>query len=745
MDLTAGQAEALKMVDALIDCDEGAFGILMGVAGSGKALAFDQVVQTPAGPVPIADLVPGNAVMGADGNPVTVVGVFPQGFRQSYRVTFRDGSSVECDEEHLWAVWTHKRRAKKTKPIVMSLKDVVAAGLRFPSGPHKFSIPLCAPVQYEEKQFPIDPYLLGLLIGDGTGLGKTPALCLPESEIELVQAATLLLPPGMEVRVNKAPACPQWRLIDPTEKGNRLTRALRLLGLAGLKSPERYVPPTYLLGSIQQRYALLRGLMDTDGSCNQGNRTSFSTHSSRLADDVVTLVQSLGGVAIKSQMDKRGGWSVNVKTAKVPFALRRKMANWRFSVKNPPSRHIVSVVPTRICEHVCIKVNASDGLFLTNGYVVTHNTTLLKAIADVHGTPQILAPTGKAAIRVTEATGLPASTIHRWLYKATEDPKTGEPKWDRKPLDEIAMPPNGIVIIDEASMLTDRIWADIWGLCRTIGFKVLLVGDPFQLSPVKPDDKAFSALALGTPYRAQLTEVVRQALDNPIIRASMMIRQSEDGILGALDILPTTKPSALIEDFISMAPSRALVTWMNITRKKLNQDVRKALKRSQDDLEPGEPLLVMYNNYNLDRFNGEVVNFKGWVQTPKEQIPVRDAYKNLSVWASYGIAEVEGVEVVATLSPEEVFGRLGEMPPKKTTFYGKVYARDYFGYEKNLEPSHLAANFGYCLTCHKAQGSQWQDVMVVIEPGLRMFSLEGRRWIYTSLTRARKNARLCLL
>ena len=384
------------------------------------------------------------------------------------------------------------------------------------------------------------------------------------------------------------------------------------------------------------------------------------------------------------------------------------------------------------------------------GYAGTGKTTMLKNIAEEHGNPLVLTPTGKASLRVTEATGLEASTIHRWMYKSSTNPKTGDPQWTKKPVDELELPSNGLIVIDEASMVGEDLWLDIWGLCSSIGLKALLVGDKFQLPPVtkKSEDgewKSFSALKdLRTSYRADLTEVVRQALDNPIIRASMMLRAGElEAMDAVMDVLPSVHRSELVGRFLAMAEgNRALIAHRNITRQQLNLDVRKALGHDSRDLVEGEPLLVLFNNYFLDRFNGEVVAFSKWSRTPDAPIAVRDRFKNLATMMGFGIADIEGSPAI--LSPEEVFAQTEGMPETTVARTARQHAMDEWGYEKALAPSHLNANLGYALTCHKSQGSEWDDVMVVVEPSLRNpYAYEGRRWLYTAITRARKNVTLC--
>jgi exodeoxyribonuclease-5 len=386
------------------------------------------------------------------------------------------------------------------------------------------------------------------------------------------------------------------------------------------------------------------------------------------------------------------------------------------------------------------------------GFAGTGKTTMLRVLAEEHGAPIVLTPTGKAALRVAEASGLEALTIHRWMYAPAENPETGEVRFDKKPIDTIAIPSNHLVVIDEASMVSEEMWNDIWGLCHSIGLKVLLVGDKFQLPPVYKKDgewKSFSTLVdLKTEHRVDLTEVVRQALDSPIIRASMMIRTSErkamEAVMSHIDTIPRHK---LVETFSAMnEDSRALIAHMNVTRQQLNIDIRNALGYDENALKVGEPLLVLANSYKAERWNGEVVRFDGWTIAPGRAEAVRDRYKNTAAMMTFGLANVEGAGVM--LSQEEVFAQTQGVGMPVIARFAKEHSVMTWGYERKQTPAYLNANLGHCLTCHKSQGSEWKDVLVYAErsiggkPGL--YGYEGRRWLYTAITRARQNLILCV-
>lgn len=385
---------------------------------------------------------------------------------------------------------------------------------------------------------------------------------------------------------------------------------------------------------------------------------------------------------------------------------------------------------------------------IMTGWAGTGKTSLLKVFAEKYDPPLVLTPTGKAAVRVREATGLAAQTIHKYLYRVQEDPETGEPRWVKKPLELVDLPGNGLVVVDEASMVGRDLWVDLWTTCSRLGLRVLLVGDRFQLPPVarkeNGDFKPWSCLTdLQPSYRVDLTEVVRQALDSPIIRASMALRTGADQAMEALVGLPDVRRDRLAEEFLDLDPDRALIAWRNATRHQLNREVREAMGFGDEVLRVGEPLLVLQNNYGLGRFNGEVVRFDGWRFSREPGTPeaVRDRFKSLSAFVSFGLADIEGADAV--LSPEEVFGRSNGLSESCMARAGRRYACDVWRYEREFAPPHLNANLGYCLTAHKAQGSQWQDVMVLLEEGRGLATYEGRRWVYTSLTRACNRVKIC--
>jgi hypothetical protein len=249
-------------------------------------------------------------------------------------------------------------------------------------------LPSIRPVSLPDSNLDLDPYLLGLLLGDGglTRAGKSGAIRFTSKDQELVDAIRLRLPDGNEL---KHVAVSDYRFTGPY-----IINAVRSLGLAGAGSLTKHVPPQYLWASTEQRLALLRGLMDTDGSIDPSGRMEFCSISAQLAKDVQFLVQSLGGkvgIYLKTGITYTSPTQHEKKAARdayilrnirfpidngiVPFRLERKAAR----LNTNPDRHMMgwavkSVTPCEPEETVCICVSTPSRLYLTEHFIPTHNT-----------------------------------------------------------------------------------------------------------------------------------------------------------------------------------------------------------------------------------------------------------------------------------------------------------------------------------------------------------------------------------
>lgn len=360
----------------------------------GRAQPVFTKVLTPNGFQPIGQLRVGDFVIGSDGKPTEVLGIYPQGFKEIYRVSSQDGSSTLASGDHLWSVATRDDRRRGKPWRVLQTKEMIG-NLRA-AHYHRYELPLLsAPVDFESRPVPLDPYALGLLLGDGCLTCKTTP-SFATTDPELAESLERLIP-GIEVRrksavdyvLNRSPS-------QVATRTNPVTSVLRQLGLAGLRSAGKFIPRDYLLNSPEVRLALLQGLLDSDGGpvTQQGRtcRIQFTTVSARLRDDAVFLVQSLGGIAYwrtgpaegrkpglargREVQHRSDAYTLDLRLPEgvVPFRLARKAAKYDVTGGGRPVRFVDRIEPAGTEEAVCIQVAAADSLYVTEDFLLTHNT-----------------------------------------------------------------------------------------------------------------------------------------------------------------------------------------------------------------------------------------------------------------------------------------------------------------------------------------------------------------------------------
>jgi len=377
------------------------------------------------------------------------------------------------------------------------------------------------------------------------------------------------------------------------------------------------------------------------------------------------------------------------------------------------------------------------------GYAGVGKTTMLRIFGEQYRSPRVITPTGKAALRVTQASGLPASTVHRWIYKPEVDPKSGKLKFSKR-LTDLELPPSKLVLIDEASMISADIWADIWRVAQAYDLKVVAIGDGFQLPPVQ--EKNAPAFSLLDPalvqklsgVRVELTEVLRQAMDSPVVRASMRLREGMG--VRALAELPRIERDNL--GAMALAAFRAggvIISNTNDTRFRVNYAMRDALHPGQYGPQPGEPLLILRNNYEFGAYNGEQLTFEGWTVPPDQPMHVHDRYTNAEADVYFGEAKIDGRAAIIAI--EQLHGSTKDIGGYALATAGELWARQHGCYTEDDCPTpFVEANFGYCYTAHKSQGSEWPCALVMVEPRVRLDEEDGRRWAYTAITRAKTSA-----
>ncbi|GGP72192.1 PhoH family protein [Streptomyces sindenensis] len=363
----------------------------------GRAQPVFTNVLTPDGWRPIGSLEVGDLVIGSNGEPTPVLGVYPQGEKDIYRVSAQDGSWTLCCGEHLWTVRTASDRRRDKPWRVLETKEMIG-NLRAAHA-RRYELPmLTAPVSFPEREVPMDPYALGLLLGDGCLTGSTTPSFSTEDQ-ELAEALEAVLT-GVTLRHRGGPDYVLNRTKAPGDvvtPENPVTAILRQLDLLGSRSHSKFVPDDYLHNSAEGRLGVLQGLLDADGGpVTQSDRTcrvQYTTSSIVLRDDVIALVQSLGGVAYTRRRPAAGRAPGLAKGRPVhhrydahivdirlpegiePFRLTRKAEKYHAAGGGGrPMRFIDSIEPAGREEAVCIQVAAEDSLYVTQDYLLTHNT-----------------------------------------------------------------------------------------------------------------------------------------------------------------------------------------------------------------------------------------------------------------------------------------------------------------------------------------------------------------------------------
>src|SRR5437016_3739681 len=323
------------------------FIIIAGRPGMGKAQPLDALVKTATGWKAMGELRPGDALASVDGRASFVRGVFPQGARQVYRVTFSDGRSTECCAEHLWRVhhraWLEPRVLTTEQVTLLLARKHYRHGLWVdtPSGDDGHSDPL-----------PVDPWLLGALLGAGELSGR--ALRFWTSDPEIVARVA-----------ERADGQAASTVID----------AMRRLRLWDIERPPRFVPDIYMGARRGARVDLLRGLLDAAGVVEARGTLRVSASSGRLARGVAALVRSLGGWCSVRRSSPRAPYVCTIDYAepKELVTLSSKLIR-TLAPRRPRRPMFVSIEPTRVTETRCIAVTHPSRLYVTDDHVVTHNT-----------------------------------------------------------------------------------------------------------------------------------------------------------------------------------------------------------------------------------------------------------------------------------------------------------------------------------------------------------------------------------
>jgi len=381
----------------------------------GKALALDTEIPTSEGWRLMAELRPGDIVFGADGEPTVVVGATPPFIgRPCNEVVFSDGTSVVCDASHQWeTVDENGRRYGRRRSRIVTTEAIQESLLV--RGERNHQVDLAGPVKYPERRLPIDPYVFGAWLGDGTTTKAEITSADAEILNEIELAGYAVAPTRTRPLVYRIGGTGHSRdqVTGRYVPNDSLCRTLRSMGL----SHGKRIPFEYLRASVGQRQALLEGLMDTDGYVDKLGRCDLTTVREGLAFDVMELVSSLGfrpTLARKPAMlrgrDRGPKYEIQFTPDRPVFRLPRKRARQKQRGRFHRFRAIADVrdvpsVPVR-----CIQVSSPRGLYLvTRSYIPTHNSSLGRLGLLIHSTAGFIDPgfDGHVTLELSNVANLP--------------------------------------------------------------------------------------------------------------------------------------------------------------------------------------------------------------------------------------------------------------------------------------------------------------------------------------------------
>jgi hypothetical protein len=369
--------------------------ICLAGAGCGKCIPNSTNIPTPDGWRKVEEIKIGDYLFDRQGNPTKVLGVYPQGKKEVYEITFGDGRQAKCSIDHIWSV--HKRtwgeanyyRERTTEEILKDNYKIVDKRGR---KQHSYSIPCCQPVQYSEKTYLIHPYVIGAFLGDGCCKGHSRLVLSSEND-EIPEYCAELIG-NIEIK--------DWygqkykhTFFNKTTQEYLLTKDFfkdfseELLQY----SYDKKIPSIYKYGSIEQRYQLLQGLFDTDGSIQKNNGSvSFTSTSLSLIKDVQEVLYSLGHSSIITETKRKSLYTNTCYTLRVNMSHKDKINLFKLkrkrkiaeSFKDKKQRHdytkttIVNIKKLDYSEDMtCFYVDNREHLFLMNDFIVTHNTSVL--------------------------------------------------------------------------------------------------------------------------------------------------------------------------------------------------------------------------------------------------------------------------------------------------------------------------------------------------------------------------------
>lgn len=351
---------------------------------------YSELVATPNGFTTMGSLQVGDEVMTPYGTSTRIKEVFEQGYKDVYEIVLHDGRKVRCGKHHLWRVWQKGYKGDGYK--VMTTWDILQKGLYNIRGKYriyKFFLEPIKEVPYKEQNLLVHPYILGCLLGDGTMNKKGRSIKISTVDQEIIDEFQRLL--GDDYELIRDKSCYNYRInykrrfdkviCDQFENGkfgvNPLSRYLTELGM-NVPCHEKFIPEEYIYSSIEQRYELVKGLMDTDGTISPDGSMMFANTSKTLVEQLALILRSLGmrcEIGTYKKDNCKLLYRLYIRSNKNIFKLTRKSSRVRTDKATHLKTAIIEINKLDCQEQCkCVLLEDDRHMYLTKDYIPTHNS-----------------------------------------------------------------------------------------------------------------------------------------------------------------------------------------------------------------------------------------------------------------------------------------------------------------------------------------------------------------------------------
>lgn len=731
--------------------------IITGGPGTGKCEARDTPILMYDGTIKLVqDIVEGDEVMGWDSTPRKVWGL-DRGQAPLWKVIPTKGEPFTVTQNHILPLKMKKHGRDKT--VCMTVDEYN----RLPDTDHKTRYKLfrCG-IELPEKPITVDPYFLGVWLGDGTATYPTEITTADKEVVAFIEEYARKLDLQVSI-VERNLTSPRYRITRTGAKNQLLDQMVDL----GLRD-NKHVPDQYLRNSREVRLQVLAGLIDTDGYLTCGTY-DFITKYPQLRDDMLYLCRSLGLAAYSTECQKGfkredgtrfvGTYhriSISGDIDQIPCKVARRKAAPRKQVKNV-LRTGFTLEPQGVGEYFGFETDG-DHIFLLGDFTATHNTTLVKAIvlaAEEMDLKLVLcAPSGKASRRLSEATGRDGQTIHRALEAVapTDSGLAGHfGKNEENKLDA------DFVIVDEATMLGlslfDSLLKAMPDNCR-----LLLVGDVDQLPSVDPATLFHDLIESKRFPVARLSKVYRQQEGSAIALAAESIKTGKSpdwDVLREEGLIPDEVKFVPVPEALDLPEALVSEALLMVQEGIPFDEVQIIVPQKRGKI--GAPMISFHYQRMVGRYRwtnsawqyvGPNIRI-GKRNVPAElQIPLHpedfsDAELRRRIPDSILVGPGDRVRHTVNNYKLDVFngdvGVIEEVDPEARMLSVKYPFKDIpIVYEAEYVSQ---LDLAYAITCHVSQGSEFKGVVVGMSTSY--YQLLQRNLFYTAVSRARTKCCVC--